>query len=144
MNENIPQLSIFRLKVGQGFPVDDAQDVTGRKALKVDRLQARLVVEPSGLGALPTPAEVAAIERLIRFRLALDRNDRRVVTSGDGVSIDAMQQLNGGPVAVPTFTIAPGDQPKVRLTVPPNTLSHAVFTNYGSVYFELLFWGQEV
>jgi hypothetical protein len=144
MSQSLPQLCSFRLKIGQGLPVDDAQDITGRRALKVDRLQARLVVEPSGTGTTPAPSDVAALERLIRFRLALDRNDRRVVTSGEGVPVDAMQQLSGGPVAVPSFTIQPGDQPKVRLSVPPNTFQNAIFNGFGTVWFELLFWGQEV
>lgn len=141
--QRIPQLASFRMKLGSSQPIEEARDVAGTRPLQIDRLQARIVVEPSGAGALPDPGQVKALERLLRFRLSLDRNDRRVVTLGD-VPVDALQQLDGGPVPVQPFILNAGEQPKVRLAVPPNFYQSPLFATYGQVWVEFLFWGVEL
>jgi hypothetical protein len=141
--QRIAQLASFRMKLGADQPIDDARDVVGTRPLQIDRLQARIIVEPSGTGTVPAPADVRAMERLLRFRLALDRNDRRVFTLGD-IPLDALQQLDGGPVPVPPFTLNVGEQPKVRLSVPPNFFLAPIFTGFGQVWVEFLFWGVEL
>jgi hypothetical protein len=135
-------LASFRAKLGAADPKVVSLDITGRGALQCDRLQAFLTVEPSAAGAMPTLAEIQAVERLVRVRIALDRNDRTVINIGDQ-PVSCLQQLQQGPVPVQPFLVRGSEQPTVRLDYPPNLLQNAVFTAYGPVHLEIVFWGVE-
>ena len=135
------QLASFRTKIGPGEPRSVSLDITGRAVLQCDRISAFLTVEPSAAGQVPALADIQVAERLVRLRLALDRNDRNVLTIGDQ-PLSVFQQLQGGPVAVPPFLLRGSDQPTIRLDMPPNLFQLPLFTAFGDVYLELVFWGQ--
>lgn len=137
----LPQVASFRMRLGAGLQTSQSLDITGRGAIAVDRMQALITVQPAADGSMPSASEIAQVERLVRLRLALDRNDRRVLTIGD-VPVCTFQQLNGSAVPVPPFKLIGAEQPTVKVTVDPNIFQANIFTNYGEVSLEVIFWGQ--
>jgi len=136
-----PQIASFRMPIGTGLPTTQSLDVTGRDSMQVDRIQAFITVQPSAAGDLPTREAVRQIERVIRLRLALDRNDKTVLTVGD-MPAAVFSQLDQGPVPVTPFLLNGQDQPTVKVAINPNVYQTDVLKNYGPVELEVVFWGQ--
>lgn len=139
----LPQVASFKIPLGAGLPTQQSIDITGRSKILVDRIGAKLIVGPSGIGDIPNYNDILAAERLVRMRLALDRNDRRVITVGDQ-AVATFSQLNQGPVPVAPFEIGGDEQPTVKVNIHPNLFQSIIFTAYGSVELEIVFWGQGV
>lgn len=137
------QTASFSMKVSANDPFIQSLDITGRAKISVDRMQAILRVEPLVDGSVPTTDEIQAVERLLRARIALDRNDKRVLTNGD-LPVRALQQLNGGPIPVPPFELGGNETPTLKINFPPNMLAMSAMANYGTAYLEVVFYGQEV
>ncbi|WP_257303399.1 hypothetical protein [Geothrix campi] len=137
----IPQIASFRMKLGTTEPTTKSLDITGRADVMVDRIQAFITVQPSAAGALPTRDAVRMIERAVRLRLALDRQDAQVITVGD-MPAAIFSQLDQGPVAVPPFKLVGNNQPTVKLDINANVFQTDVLKNYGDVELEIVFWGQ--
>ncbi len=135
------QLAILRHPLGQGKPDTEAYQVTGRSNITADRLQARITVDPKPDGSLPSEEAIKALERTIRFKLSLDRNDTRMVTVGE-VPVCAMQQLQGGPIAVQPMQLKTGEEVKVKVTVHPNLYTAGILHDY-TASLEVLFYGQD-
>jgi hypothetical protein len=138
----LPQVASFKMLLGATAPTQKSLDIMGRSRIVVDRIAAKLIVNPSALGALPTMDQVRAAERLVRFRLALDQNDARVLTIGDQ-AVSTFSQLDQGPVPVAPFPLNGNEQPTVKVSITPNLFQNAVFTAFGTVELELVLWGQE-
>lgn len=139
----LPQVASFKIALGAGLPTQQSIDITGRSRILVDRIAAKLIVSPDGAGALPSMDAIRAAERLVRMRLALDRNDRRVLTVGDQ-AVSTFSQLDQGPVPVAPFEMGGDEQPTVKVNVHPNLFQNAIFTAFGGVELEIVFWGQGV
>jgi hypothetical protein len=75
--------------------------------------------------------------------VALDRNDMRVITNGD-VPVSVFQQLDGGPLPIPPFQLGGNETPTIKVNYGPNFLLMPAIANFGSVYLEVVFYGQEV
>lgn len=139
----LPQIATFAMKVSATDPLQQSIDITGRARMMVDRIQAYLRVEPNALGAVPVLDNIKLAERLIRARVALDRNDRRVITNGDA-PVSVFQQLQGGPLPVPPFELGGNETPTVKVNYGANFLQMDAVKNYGAVYLEFVFYGQEI
>ncbi|HEX9081463.1 MAG TPA: hypothetical protein VF768_04235 [Holophagaceae bacterium] len=139
--KGLPQIATFSMQIGANLSLAQSLDITGRDTMLVDRIQAYLRVEPSALGALPVMDTLRECERLIRVRVALDRNDMRVITNGD-VPVSLFQQLQGGPLPVPPFQLGGNETPTIKVNYGPNFLLTDPLKNYGNVYLELAFYGQ--
>ncbi|HJV39997.1 MAG TPA: hypothetical protein VJ549_00520 [Geothrix sp.] len=137
----IPQIASFRMKLTATGPVVQSLDITGRQPMQVDRIQAFITVQPSNVGATPTRDAVRLLERVVRMRLALDRNDKQVLTVGD-MPVAIFSQLDQGPVPVPPFLLNGQDQPTVKTYINPNVFQADAMKNYGDVELEIVFWGQ--
>lgn len=137
----LPQVASFKMALGAAQPTQKSLDITGRGKILVDRIAAKLVVTPSAAGQLPALSEIQAAERVIRLRLALDANDSRVLTIGDQ-AVASFSQLGEGPVPVPPFELGGNEQPTVKVNVHPNLFANALFSAYGGVELEIVFWGQ--
>ena len=137
------QIASFVMPVGAAYPLQQSIDITGRTNMQVDRLQAYLRVEPSAAGATPALSDIQVAERLLRLRVALDRNDTRVLTNGD-VPVSVFQQLDGGPLPVPPFQLGGNETPTIKINYGPNFLLLPLVTNFGGLYLEVVFYGQEV
>ncbi|HZU53210.1 MAG TPA: hypothetical protein VFF77_04915 [Holophagaceae bacterium] len=136
------QTASFSMKVSADDPMSQSLDITGRARISVDRLHAFLRVEPKADGTAPTRDEVDAAERNLRLRIALDRNDKRVLTNGD-LAVHALQQLDGGPLPVPPFELGGNETPTIKINWPANFLLLPALVNYGAAYLEIVFYGQE-
>lgn len=140
----LPQIASFRMALGAGLPTQKSLDITGRGKVVVDRISAKLNVAPdAALGQMPSLGEIQAAERVIRLRLALDANDARVLTIGDQ-AVASFGQFVQGPVPVPPFELGGNEQPTVKVIVHPNLFANPIFTTYGGVELEIVFWGQGV
>lgn len=138
----LPQFASFRMPLGATKPTTESLNITGRKPINVDRIQAFVTVQPAANGAMPTRDAVRMVERAIRARIALDRNDRNVITIGD-MPVAIFSQLDQGPVPVAPFLLKGEEQPTVKLTINPNVFQMDPLKNYGEVELEIVFWGQE-
>lgn len=136
------QIASLRHPLGATKPDNDAYQVTGRTALQVDRIQARLTVEPKADGTLPADEAIKALERSIRFKLSLDRNDTRMVTVGE-IPVVCAQQLQGGPIPVQPFKLNKGEECKVKVSIHPNLYQAGIFKDYPAAYLEVIFYGVE-
>lgn len=143
MATGLPQIATFSMPIGAGLPTQQSIDITGRSRMMVDRIQAFLRVDPSPFGAVPDQANLQAAEALIRVRVALDRNDRRVLTNGD-VPVRTFQQLQGGPLPVPPFELGGNEQPTMKVSYNPNVLQMDALKSYGACNLEIIFYGQEI
>jgi hypothetical protein len=137
------QIASFAMQVGAAYPLQQSLDITGRTTMQVDRIQAYLRVEPNATGDIPALADLQLAERLIRVRIALDRNDVRVLTNGD-VPVSVFQQLDGGPLPVPPFQLGGNETPTLKINYGSNFLLMPAIAKYGSVFLEVVFYGQEV
>lgn len=137
----LPQVASFKMALGAGLPTQKSLDITGRGRIVVDRIAAKLNVAPDAAGLMPSLSEVQAAERVVRLRLALDANDSRVLTIGDQ-AVASFSQLGEGPVPVPPFELGGNEQPTVKVNVHPNLYANAIFTTFGGVELEIVFWGQ--
>lgn len=137
----LPQVASFVMALGATLPTQKSLDITGRGRIVVDRIAAKLVVIPGALGDLPTMDQIRAVERVIRLRLALDANDSRVLTIGDQ-AVSSFSQLDQGPVPVPSFELGGNEQPTVKVNIHPNLFANPLFTGFGEVRLEIVFWGQ--
>ena len=137
------QVASFAMQIGAAYPLQQSLDITGRTTMQVDRIQSYLRVEPSATGLIPPLANLQFAERLIRIRVALDRNDMRVLTNGD-VPVSVFQQLEGGPLPVPPFQLGGNETPTLIVNYGPNFLLQDAVKNYGNVFLEVVFYGQEV
>lgn len=138
----LPQIASFRMPLGSTKPTTESLNITGRKPITVDRIQAFVTVQPAADGTMPTRDAVRMVERTIRARIALDRNDRNVLTIGD-MPLCIFNQLDQGPVAVPPFVLKGDEQPTIKLTINPNVFQTDAIKNYGPAEVEVVFWGQE-
>lgn len=143
MAKGLFQTASFSMKVSATDPTTQSLDITGRAKISVDRMHAFLRVEPAVDGSTPTRDEVEAAERNLRARIALDRNDRQVLTNGD-VAVHALQQLDGGPIPVPPFELGGNETPTLKINWPANFLNMPALTTYGAAWLEIVFYGQEV
>lgn len=138
----LPQIASFRMALGAGLPTQKSLDITGRGKVVVDRISAKLNVSPDALnGYMPSLGEIQAVERVVRMRLALDANDSRVITIGDQ-AVASFGQFVQGPIPVPPFELGGNEQPTVKVNIPPNLFVNTLFTTYGGVELEIVFWGQ--
>jgi len=136
------QVGILRHPLGLGKPDSDAYMVVGRAPLTVDRLQARVSVDPKPDGSLPTEDAIRSLERSIKFKLSTDRNDTRMLTVGE-IPVIAFQQLQGGPIPVQPFALKTGEECKVKVNIHPNLINAGILKDYPAVNLEILFYGQE-
>ncbi|HEU4951530.1 MAG TPA: hypothetical protein VFT46_06245 [Holophagaceae bacterium] len=142
MASGLFQTASFSMKVSATDPTTQSLDITGRARILVDRMHAFLRVEPTAAGAAPVLDDVRLAERLLRARIALDRNDARVLTNGD-LPVAALQQLDGGPIPVPPFELGGNETPTLKINFPANFLQLDPMKNYGDAYLEVIFYGQE-
>lgn len=142
MASGLFQTASFSMKVSATDPLTQSLDITGRSRILVDRMHAFLRVEPTAAGLVPTLDDVKLAERLLRARIALDRSDGRVLTNGD-LPVSALQQLDGGPIPVPPFELGGNETPTLKINFPANLLQMDPLKNYGDVYLEIVFYGQE-
>lgn len=136
------QIASLRHPLGASLPDHDAYQVTGRTSLQVDRIQARISVEPKADGTLPDEALIRALERSVRFKLSLDRNDTRMVTVGE-ISVASLF-AEVGPIIMQPFKLNRGEECKVKVNIHPNLYNAGIFKDYPAAYLEILFFGQEV
>lgn len=141
MPKGLLQLASFQIDIGAGKPKVSSLDITGRDAIFVDRMVAFLTVEPASNGSMPTMDQIATVERCLRLRLSLDRNDSKVLTIGTQ-AVKTFQQLNTSPIQVPPFELRGSEQPTVKVEYPVNLEQNAVFTAFGAVKLEIVFYGQ--
>lgn len=142
MANGLFQVGILRHPIGSGKPDTDAYMVVGRAPIQVDRIQARISVEPKIDGTLPSEDAIKALERSIRFKLSTDRNETRMLTVGE-VPVSTFQQLQGGPLTIQPVRLNTGEECKVKATIHPNLYNAGVLKDYPAVHLEVLFYGQE-
>jgi hypothetical protein len=137
------QIASLSHPLGPGLPDHDAYQVVGRAPVQVDRIQARLTVEPKPDGTVPPDELIRALERAIKFKLSLDRNESRMLTVGE-IPVCAVQQLQGGPLPVQPFKLAAGEECKIQVKIHPNLYKATIFTEYPGAHLEILFYGVEL
>lgn len=136
------QVGIIRHPLGAGRPDTEAYQVTGRASLVIDRIQARISVDPKPDGSLPSESAIQALERVIRIKLSTDRNETKMLTVGE-VPVCTFQQLSGGPLPVQPVKLNTGEECKVRVNVHPNLYTAGILAEWPGAHLEVLFYGQE-
>lgn len=137
------QILTMTIPLGAALAREKASALTGKRAMRVDRMAAFLRPIPKADGTLPTADQLRAAESCFTLRMFTDITKQNALTV-QHVPVNALQSRELGPVPVQPFELADNQQFTVEWAEnSANVFSAPAFAAAASLELVVVLWATD-